>query len=62
MARYRMSDTEMLKGVKKALASPRVPSQLVPGLRRLRDRLEARIEAGKKPQRQKDFLSGFLGI
>ncbi len=59
--RHRLSDSEMLKGVRRALKNPRTPSNFKPGLRRLQDRLEARIEARKNPHKR-DFLSNLFGL
>jgi len=62
MPRHRLSDPEMLRGVKRALESSRTPSHLKPGLRRLRDRLEGRIAMRKNPHRPKDLLSRLFGF
>jgi hypothetical protein len=59
--RHRMSDSDMLKGLRKALKSPRTPSNLKPGLRRLEDRLAARIARRKNPPKR-DFLSRLFGF
>jgi hypothetical protein len=61
MARHRLTDAEMLRGVKKALKSARCPAHLKPGLRRLQERLEARIERRKHPAKR-DFLSRMFGF
>jgi hypothetical protein len=56
--RHRLTDREMLKGVRRALANPKTPSHFRPGLRRLEERLEsriARVKSGKK-----DWLSQFF--
>jgi hypothetical protein len=63
MAQHRLTDREMLRGVLRALESSRTPKNLRPGLRRLRDRLQRRMEAAKKQrQNEGDFLSRLFGI
>lgn len=58
MARRRLSDGQMLKGVKRALANSRTPSNFRPGLRRLQQRLERRIEQSKNGR--KGWLDQFF--
>lgn len=60
MARRRLTDQQMLKGVRQALKNPRCPANFRPGLRRLQERLEVRIARRKNPK--KDFLSRILGF
>jgi len=62
MSRHRLTDAEMLRGVKKALKSPRCPPHLKPGLRRLEARLEARIAARKRRLKRKDLLWRLFGF
>jgi len=58
MSKRRLTDREMLRGVEKALSSSKTPSHLQPGLRRLRERLQARLSEPSK----KDFLSRLFGL
>jgi hypothetical protein len=63
MARHRLADREMLRGVLRALENSRTPKHLRPGLRRLRDRLQRRIEAVKQQRKNEgDFLSRLFGF
>jgi hypothetical protein len=60
MARHRLSDSEMLQGVKKALKSPRCPPHLKPGLRPLQGRLGC-IARRKTPGKQ-DVIPRLFGF
>jgi hypothetical protein len=53
----------MLRGVVRALESGRTPRNLRPGLLRLRDRLQHKIEVAKKQRKSEgDFLSRLFGF
>jgi hypothetical protein len=43
MPKHTLSPEELLRGVEKALRSKKTPCQLLPGIRRLRDRLRGQI-------------------
>jgi hypothetical protein len=51
MARRKLTEQEMLKGVEKALASKKCPPQLRPGLRRRADSLRKSLGLEPKPRR-----------
>jgi hypothetical protein len=60
---HRLTDRQMLRGVLRALENSRTPKHLRPGLRRLRDRLQRRIEAVKQQRKNEgDFLSQLFGF
>lgn len=61
MPRHRLTDSEMLRGVEKALASKKTPDHLRPGLRRLQQRLRRKVSRPKRKGKE-DFLSRFLGL
>jgi len=50
MARRKLTEQEMLKGVEKALASKKCPPQLRPGLQRRADSLRKNLGLEPKPQ------------
>ena len=58
MARRKLTEQEMLKGVEKALASKKCPPQLRPGLQRRADSL--RKSLGLEPKSQRSSLLAFL--
>ena len=64
MARRKLSLTDQLKGVRKAVLSPRTPPQLRDGLRRRAEDLERRLgvspsrrKKGRRRSRLRDFFS-----
>lgn len=57
MARRRLTEREMLKGVEKALASKRCPPQLKAGLQQRADNLRSKL--GMEPKQSRTGLLGF---
>jgi hypothetical protein len=53
MARRKLTEQEMLKGVEKALASKKCPPQLKPGLQRRADVLSERLGLEPKTRRSR---------
>lgn len=61
--RHRLADREMFRRVEKApVGDPRRPAHLCSGLRKLKQRLQAKVERKKHLRKRKDFLGKLLGI
>lgn len=59
MARRKLTEQEMLKGVEKALASKKCPPQLKAGLQRRADAI--RKQLGLEPKIRRSGLFGIVG-
>ena len=57
MGRYKLSDEERLKGVRRCLASPKTPKHLKPGLKRYLSTLEHRVMQRNRNDKSKQERS-----